>query len=130
MPIKVKADFSGMNKRFSESRLAKAHLAATNQAYTEMNKFVPSSSKGKNEGKATLRGDSVISSDGSKIIYSQPYAKAQFYGFITNKYGGPFKVHHYTTPGTGKRWDLMLKADKHGMDTVKKAFCNVLKGEY
>lgn len=72
----------------------------------------------------TLRETSKVATDGSSVYYVQPYARAQFYGFITNQYGGPFRIHNYTTPGTSRRWDLRLKGNLSEMVMVKEAFIN------
>lgn len=93
-----------------------------NDALQAMNKYVPSSSQGNDESGSTLRGMSSIAEDGSSVMYRAIYARAQFYGFITNKYGGPFRIHNYTTPGTSRRWDLRLKGHKEDMNHVKEAF--------
>ena len=83
---------------------------------------MPSSSQGNDESGSTLRGMSSVAEDGSSVMYRAIYARAQFYGFITNKYGGPFRIHNYTTPGTSRRWDLRLKGHKEDMNHVKEAF--------
>ena len=54
-----------------------------------------------------------------------PYDKAQFYGFVGK---GGYRVHHYTTPGTSRRWDLRLKGDQQRMANVKQAFIKGLVG--
>lgn len=58
----------------------------------------------------------------SQIIYVAPYAKAQFYGIVNG-----YPVKHYTTPGTGRRWDLVATAkykedwQKVAADAIKEA---------
>lgn len=121
MPIKVKVNLQGLNQRFSEENILRARKKMATQAQQEMNVYVPSSTKGKKENGTTLRGEVVIASDGSTVTYNVPYARAQFYGFITNKYGGPYRIHNYTTHGTSRRWDLRMKANKEAMDRVKNA---------
>jgi hypothetical protein len=50
-----------------------------------------------------------MSLDAHTLIYSAPYAKAQFYGVV----GGKYPVVNYTTDKHSqatKRWDLKAKA--------------------
>ena len=117
MGIKVHVDLNIMNQKFSEDQLRRGRLAMANDAHQAMEKYVP-----KKEG--TLRETSKVATDGSSVYYVQPYARAQFYGFITNQYGGPFRIHNYTTPGTSRRWDLRLKGNLSEMAMVKEAFIN------
>jgi Minor capsid. len=98
----VKVDLSGLRHKMSEGNFKKAKLTMSNQALLDMNKLVP-----KDKGK--LRASGHVTSDGS-VQWSQIYARSQFYGIVTNKYSGRYPVNHYTTPGTGKRWDLKGKA--------------------
>ena len=114
MGMRVKVDLSKLHKMYNRSNLIKARKAALNDAHQAMEKYVPY------DGGGDLRKESFINSDGTEIIYTMPYAKAQFYGVINNKY----PVRHYTTPGTGKRWDLRLKNNKQDMKKVKEAFIN------
>lgn len=90
-------------------RIDKGLNAGANQALASMEQFVP---KRENH----LRESGHVT--GHSIVYKAPYAKAQFYGFA----GGKYRVHHYTTPGTSRRWDLRLKGDQQLMRTVGKAF--------
>lgn len=121
MPIRVKVNLDGLKRKFSEENFVRARKAMANQALLEMNPYVPSSSKGNRENGVTLRGETVIADDGSSVLYNVPYARAQFYGFITNQYGGPFRIRNYTTPGTSRRWDLRMKGNKQAMSAVEKA---------
>ena len=122
MGVKVHADLSGLNRKLSVEALKRARKLMANDALQAMNKYVPSSSQGNDESGSTLRGMSSVAEDGSSVMYRAIYARAQFYGFITNKYGGPFRIHNYTTPGTSRRWDLRLKGHKEDMNHVKEAF--------
>lgn len=122
MGVKVHADLSGLNRKLSVEALKRARKLMANDALQAMNKYVPSSSQGNDESGSTLRGMSSVAEDGSSVMYRAIYARAQFYGFITNKYGGPFRIHNYTTPGTSRRWDLRLKGHKEDMEKVKSAF--------
>ena len=62
-----------------------------------MNQFVP-------KKESSLRTTGHVSADGNQVVWNTPYAKAQFYG--TN---GRATFRKYSTPGTGKRWDLKAK---------------------
>ena len=122
MPVHVKVDLTRLKAKLSSENIIRARKAMATQAMQEMNQYVPSSSKGEHENGTTLRGEINIADDGSYVLYNVPYAKAQFYGFITNQYGGPYRIHNYTTPGTSRRWDLRMKGNQKAMDDVQKAF--------
>ena len=122
MGVDVHIDLSGLNRKLSAESLKRARKLMANDALQAMNKYVPSSSQGNDESGSTLRGMSSVAEDGSSVMYRAIYARAQFYGFITNKYGGPFRIHNYTTPGTSRRWDLRLKGHKEDVNHVKEAF--------
>lgn len=117
MGIKVRTNLNIMNHKFSEDQLRRGRLAMANDAQQAMEKYVPKKS-------GDLRDHAKVATDGSSVYYVQPYARAQFYGFITNQYGGPFRIHNYTTPGTSRRWDLRLKGNLSEMAMVKEAFIN------
>lgn len=121
MPVHVKVDLTRLKAKLSSENIIRARKAMATQAMQEMNQYVPSSSKGEHENGTTLRGETNIADDGSYVLYNVPYAKAQFYGFITNQYGGPYRIHNYTTPGTSRRWDLRMKGNNKAMDNVQKA---------
>lgn len=121
MPVHVKVDLTRLKAKLSSENIIRARKAMATQAMQEMNQYVPSSSKGEHENGTTLRGETNIADDGSYVLYNVPYAKAQFYGFITNQYGGPYRIHNYTTPGTSRRWDLRMKGNHKAMDNVQKA---------
>lgn len=122
MGINVHVNLSKLNEKLDAQRIIRARKLMANDALQAMDKYVPSSTKGKNQNGASLRGMTAIAIDGSSIMYRAVYAKAQFYGFITNSYGGPFRIHTYTTPGTSRRWDLRLKGNREDMKLVKEAF--------
>ncbi len=107
-----------MNHKFSEAQLRRGRLSMANDAQQAMEKYVP-----KNHG--YLRDNAKVATDGSSVYYVAPYARSQFYGFITNQYGGPFRIHNYTTAGTSRRWDLRLKGNLSEMAILKNEF---LKG--
>lgn len=109
MSYTVKTDFDALKGRFSGENLKKAKFLALNQMKTDMEHLVPKRSE---SDRTNLRGSVVILSDGTGITYNTPYAKAQFYGIITDKNGVKHPVKNYTQwPGDypGKRWDLRGK---------------------
>lgn len=120
MGIKVHVDLNIMNHKFSEDQLRRGRLAMANDAQQAMEKYVPKKS-------GDLRDHAKVATDGASVYYVAPYARAQFYGFITNQYGGPFRIHNYTTSGTSRRWDLRLKGNLSEMALVKEAFINGVK---
>lgn len=115
MGVKVKIDMSNFNRKFSDEKLRRAHELALNDAMQAMDKYVPMK-------KGNLRKMSAMSIDRKSILYTAPYAKAQFYGIVNGS-----RVHNYTTPGTSRRWDLRLKGNKEDIKKVKEAFTNALK---
>lgn len=121
MGIKVHVDLTKLNQKLNTTQLRKARLNMANDAHQAMEKYIPMLHPDTSEN---LRSMSFVNSDGTSIIYTAVYAKAQFYGFITNQYGGPFRIHNYTTPGTSRRWDLRLKGNLSEMAMVKEAFIN------
>lgn len=110
MAFKVDIDLGGFMDQTGLDSVKKGQYALANQAMSDMMQFVP-----KDRPEEPLRQSVHTTADGSQITYSTPYAKAQFYGIIN---GCP--VHNYSTPGTGKRWDL--KAKSMFMDSWVKAF--------
>ncbi|MGM0169834.1 hypothetical protein IGI39_003995 [Enterococcus sp. AZ135] len=93
----VKVDVEGIRAKLSPQAMIEGRRALANQMLADMHPFVPKKDN-------HLRQAVSIARDGSEIIYSMPYAKAQFYG--TN---GKTVFRNYSTPGTGKRWDLQAK---------------------
>lgn len=67
-----------------------------NQMHQDMERYVP-----KRAG--FLRSQSFVNNTG--VHYTAKYARAQFYGFVNGH-----RVKNYSTPGTGRRWDLRAKA--------------------
>lgn len=98
--VSVKVDLKGIEKKVSPTALAKGKLAIANQMLTDFTPFVPRKS-------GELSGSGQATKDGVK--YPGPYARAQFYGSSYNKVR-TFVFKKYTTPGTGKRWDLKAEA--------------------
>lgn len=113
MAFRINVDLDGFMDQTSLTNVKRGQYALINQAMSDMEQFVP-----KDQGH--LRDSVHATSDGSQITYTMPYAKAQFYGIIN---GHP--VHNYSTPGTGKRWDL--KAKSMFMDSWVKAFTEGMK---
>ena len=113
MGINVTADFTNFDKKFSDQNLVRARLAFANDAHQAMEPTVP-----KKVG--DLRSYSFVNSDGSAVVYTQPYARVQFLGLIDGKY----PIAKYTTPGTGPRWDQKFVADSQKLSKAKQAFVN------
>lgn len=111
MAISVNVNLNGLNGL--NGRINDGRKWAANQALQEMHNFVPMK-------RNHLRDSGTIDANGYTIHYAEPYAHAQFVGLIDNKY----PIRNYTTPGTGKRWDLRLKGDAMKMQNVEKAFIN------
>jgi len=93
----VKVELEGIRSKLSPQAMLSGRRALANQMLADMHRFVPKKDN-------NLRMAVSIAPDGSEIIYSMPYAKAQYYG--TN---GKAVFRKYTTPGTGPRWDLQAK---------------------
>lgn len=94
---RVKVDLSGVNKKLSTGNMQSAKYAMMNQMLMDMQPFVPND-------QGTLQSTGYVGADKNSLEWNTPYAKAQFYG--TN---GKAVFKNYTTPGTGKRWDLRAK---------------------
>ncbi|MGM0238423.1 minor capsid protein [Enterococcus sp. AZ103] len=92
--VGISVNLSGIRKKISVEANIRGQQALANQAMADMNQFVPMK-----EG--NLRIATSIERDGSAVHYQMPYAKAQFYGS-----SGKAVFRKYSTPGTGKRWDL------------------------
>lgn len=95
----ISIDLGGVRKKISPEANINGQRALANQAMADMNQFVPMG-----PGGGSLRIAVSAARDGSSVNYHMVYAKAQFYG--TN---GKAVFRKYTTPGTGKRWDLRAK---------------------
>lgn len=94
--IDIKIDLKGLEKKLSPTSLKRAQYNVATQAEIDLRKHVP-------RKHGDLRAHVSITSDGV-IAWNALYARAQFYG--TN---GKAIFRNYTTPGTGKRWDLQKK---------------------
>ena len=101
----IQIDLKGVKKKFGKQSMKLGRLAMANQALADMNKFVPLHV-------SVLRQTGTAINDGEQLQWSTPYAKAQFYGSRPFRRGMPVTVvmRNYTTPGTGKRWDLKGKS--------------------
>lgn len=106
--MSVKVQLDGVNRKLSSQNFARGRYAMGNQMLSDMNPFVP-----RKEG--SLRSTGHITSDGKKLAWTTPYARAQFYGS-----NGKATFRKYSTTGTGKRWDL--KAKSIHLKDWKKAF--------
>lgn len=107
--MSVRVSYSGkkLAEIFSQANLEKANYIVANQAMEDMDQFVP-------YRQGHLAGSAHISGNKQTIVYDEPYAKAQFYGFITNyKTGKISRIRNYTpTEGRSpsRRWDLRAKS--------------------
>lgn len=95
--VKVTVDLSGIKKKLNQQNFNRGRYAMANQMLADMTPFVPAL-------EPVLKTTGVVSADGKSISWNTPYARAQFYGS-----NGYVSFHNYTTPGTGKRWDLKAK---------------------
>ena len=106
--MSVRVSYSGkkLGDILSQAKLEKANYVVANQAMEDMDQFVPYK-------QGHLAGSVHISGNKQTIVYDEPYAKAQFYGFITNcKTGQQSRIRNYTRsehPQASRRWDLRAK---------------------
>lgn len=98
--VKVSFNLKGIERKVSPQALAKGKLAIANQMLLDMADFVPFKD-------GDLRGSGSVQRD--RIVYDEPYARAQYYGSSYNK-NRSFKFRRYSTPGTGPRWDKKASA--------------------
>ncbi|MBD8085550.1 capsid protein [Limosilactobacillus sp. c9Ua_26_M] len=107
MSVRVSYNGKKLADVLSGRSLQRAQYILVNQVAADMDQFIPYK-----EGH--LAKQIAISLDGKSILYTVPYAKAQFYGLITNrKTGKVSQVQNYTpTEGRSpsKRWDLRAKS--------------------
>ena len=87
----------------------------TNSCVKRMAKYIPYDN-------GVLRTAKYIGSD--YVIYTSPYARYQYYGI---RQDGTHKVKHYTTPGTGTKWDRRMWSAEG--DTVMKELQNYVGGK-
>ena len=93
----IHLDVGNVDQLLSHANKQKAKLALSNQMSEDMEKYVPLK-------KGALRANLTITPD--RLSYGAVYARAQYYG--TN---GIVSFHHYTTEGTGPKWDEKAKSD-------------------
>ena len=119
MSVNVSVDLSRLNSMLSGQRLQRAQYVLVNQAMADMDKFVPYK-----EGH--LSTQVAIGLDGKTIVYTAPYARAQFYGIINGH-----KVKNYTKtvhPEATKRWDLKAKS-LYGDEWANKVAKKLMEGK-
>ena len=92
--LDVQVDSSRLMRKFNPTAFKRGQFALASQASADMNQFVPMK-------KGYLRKSNVIPRDGSYIEYTMPYSNRMLHGD---------PGWHYSTPGTGPRWDKVAKA--------------------
>lgn len=104
----IHLDVSNVDQLLSSTNKQKAKLALASQMASDMEAYVPLR-------KGALRANVTITPD--RLSYGAVYARAQYYG--TN---GIVSFHHYTTEGTGPKWDEKAKSDHMDdwIDTFKR----------
>ena len=118
MSVYVDVNLDGLNRMLSRPSLERARAVLADQAMEKMDQFVPLKN-------GDLAGSVHLDGKGN-IVYSTPYARAQFYGMI---HGYPVK--HYTqTEGRQptKRWDLKAKK-LYGDEWANKVKKSLLEGK-
>lgn len=100
MSIRIEVDLGGVKSKLSDRNIIRGKVAMANQMLLDMTNFVPMANEG-----GDLRVSGHVVDNGDAIEWNTVYARAQFYG--TN---GIVNFQHYSTPGTGKRWDEKAKA--------------------
>lgn len=124
MGVRVQVTGAQLSDMLSGPALDRSRYTLANQAMSDMDQFVPFK-QGDLAGSAHLDGN-------DNIVYNTPYAKAQFYGFITNyKTGQRSRVRNYTVsehPQAYRRWDLRAKS-LYGDDWANKVKDKLLEGK-
>nr|DAO41939.1 MAG TPA: Minor capsid protein [Caudoviricetes sp.] len=92
--ITIKSDLSAIKNRYSKANLKRVQDAFGEQVTNDMFPFVPMGQT-KNLSKGRYNRST------GTVDYNVPYARRQFRGGVG---------WHYTTPGTGPRWDLKAKS--------------------
>lgn len=99
MPVKINS-LDKIARRLKIDNNGEAQAFMTETCYRYMDKYVPMDN-------GDLRTN--VSLTTSMITYESPYASYQFYG---QRSDGSHKIKHWTTAGTGPRWDKrMISAD-------------------
>ncbi|MEM1455579.1 minor capsid protein [Pediococcus pentosaceus] len=104
MPIGINIEIDRLKNM--PSRIAKAQYAYGNQAYADMNIYVPKQT-------GHLRDNSSLNNNYNQVNYRELYSRSQYYGFSNGH-----QIRNYHTPGTSRRWDLRAKANH--IDSWKK----------
>lgn len=108
--VNVKVELDVPKRKLSEGNMRNGDYALANQFLSDATNYVPALDH-------HLRNSGTIALSGKQVQWNAPHAKAQFYGFVGK---GAYRVYKYTTPGTGRRWDLRTKS-KH-MNDLKRAY--------
>ena len=98
MGATIKIELDGVKAKLSSKNIERGRYAMANQMLLDMQPLIPNRD-------GILQQVGMIEGNGESLSWTLPYAKAQFYG--TN---GKAVFRKYTTPGTGKRWDLKGKS--------------------
>lgn len=99
MSISVKIELEGVKAALSKTRQRRVKYELADKMLADMTMYVP-------RKVGTLRESGLVGSGGEEISWDTDYARKQFYGT-----DGRVVFKRYTTPGTGKRWDLKAKAN-------------------
>ena len=97
--INVQTNLEKVVNIFTPPTSLRAAYIMSNQMLADMTRYVP-----RRDGFLQMSGH--VSTDRQYLVWRTPYAKAQFYGS-----NGKVEFRNYTTPGTGKRWDLAAKGN-------------------
>ena len=112
MPVKINS-LNKIKKRLKIDNNGPAQAFLVETCYKHMDKYVPM-----DEG--NLR--TIVDLTNHSITYESPYAAYQYYGMRKDK---THKVKHYTTPGSGPKWDRrMLSAEKKDVIKEVQSFIN------
>lgn len=101
MPIKVNYKGGRLGSKLNKARFKRVNAELANQVMADMDQFVPYKN-------GPLANSAHVAANDKTIVYTVPYARAQFYGIIN---GSP--VVNYTRtehPQATKRWDLKAKS--------------------
>lgn len=101
MPIKVNYKGGRLGSKLNKARFKRVNAELANQVMADMDQFVPYKN-------GPLANSAHVAANDKTIVYTVPYARAQFYGIIN---GSP--VVNYTRtehPQATKRWDLRAKS--------------------
>lgn len=87
-----KLNTSKLDRKLSRSNMAKGQEILATQIFSDVNPYIPFR-------KGTLRLSGQVARGGKALQWHTPYARRRFY-----------EDAHFTTDGTGTRWDLKAKA--------------------